>query len=85
MAFLGKKDEAAKAYEEGLKYDPNNQQLLDGLREVQNSRQNPFGGSSFPMEGFLKLAKDPRTKDLIKDQQFMALLMECQRDPQKLM
>lgn len=45
-----------------------------------------FGGNSmFPAEGFLKLAQDPRTKDLINDQQFMSLLMECQRDPQKLM
>jgi hypothetical protein len=50
------------------------------------SRENPFGpSSSFPMEAFMKLAKDPRTKDFIKDPKFMTLLMECQRDPQKLM
>lgn len=85
MAFLGKKEEATKAYEDGLKYDPSNQQLLDGLREVQKSRQQPFGGNNFPIEGLMKLANDPRTKDLIKDPSFMSLLMECQRDPQKLM
>jgi len=83
LAFLGRKQEAAKAYGDGLKFDPNNQQLLDGLKEVRHS-PSPFGGNMFPAEGFLKLAQDPRTKDLIKDQQFMNLLMECQRDPQKL-
>jgi len=84
LAFLGRKQEAAKAYSDGLKFDPNNQQLLDGLKEVKQSPPS-FGSSMFPTEGFLKLAQDPRTKDLIKDQQFMNLLMECQRDPQKLM
>lgn len=85
MSFLGRKDDAAKAYGDGLKFDPTNQQLLDGLREVEQSQPAFRGNNMFPAEGFLKLAQDPRTKDLIKDQQFMSLLMECQRDPQKLM
>lgn len=86
LSFLGRKDEAAKAYTDGLQFDPNNQQLLDGLKEVKQSRPLFGGGSSmFSSEGFLKLAQDPRTKDLINDPQFMSLLMECQRDPQKLM
>lgn len=85
LSFLGRKDDAAKAYEEGLKFDPSNQQLLDGLKEVKQTPQSPFGSNMFPAEAFLKLAQDPRTKDLINDQQFMSLLMECQRDPQKLM
>ncbi|XP_050538898.1 stress-induced-phosphoprotein 1 [Daktulosphaira vitifoliae] len=85
LAFLGLKDEATKAYEDGLKYDPNNQQLLDGLKEVKKQDQPSFGGNSmFPPEAFLKLARDPRTKDLINDQQFMSMLIECQKDPQKL-
>lgn len=85
LSFLGRKDEAAKAYEEGLLYDPNNQLLLDGLKEVKQFRSSFGGGNMFPTEGFLKLAQDPRTKDLINDPQFMNLLMECQKDPQKLM
>lgn len=85
MAFLGRKGDAVKAYEDGLKFDPNNQQLLDGLKEVKQP-QSPFESNNiFPPEAFLKLAQDPRTKDLLQDQQFMNLLMECQRDPQKLM
>lgn len=82
---MGRKDDAAKAYEEGLKFDPSNQQLLDGLKEVKQTPQSSFGSNMFPSEAFLKLAQDPRTKDLINDQKFMSLLMECQRDPQKLM
>lgn len=86
LAFLGRRDDAVKAYGDGLKFDPNNQQLLDGLKEAKQTPP-PFGGgnSMFPTEGFLKLAQDPRTKDLINDPQFMSLLMECQKDPQKLM
>lgn len=68
-----------------MKFDPNNQQLLDGLKEVKQPKPSFGGNSMFPPEGFLKLAQDPRTKDLLNDQQFMNLLMECQRDPQKLM
>lgn len=70
-----------------MKLDPHNQQLIDGLSEAKLT-QRSFGGGGggmFPPEGFLKLAQDPRTKDLLNDQQFMNLLMECQRDPQKLM
>lgn len=87
LAFLRRNDEATKAYEDGLKYDPNNQQLLDGLKEVRQQAQPSFGGSNnmFPPEAFLKLAQDPRTRDLINDKQFMSLLMECQSDPQKLL
>lgn len=85
MSFLGRKDEAAKAYGDGLKFDPSNQQLLDGLKEVKQTQPSFGGNNMFPSESFLKLAQDPRTKDLINDQQFMSLLMECQRDPQKLM
>ncbi|VVC43834.1 Hypothetical protein CINCED_3A018240 [Cinara cedri] len=83
LSFLGRKDDAAKAYSDGLKFDPNNQQLLDGLKEVKQS-QPSFGSSMFPTEGYLKLAKDPRTKNLINDPEFMKLLMDCQRNPQKL-
>lgn len=81
MEFLGHKEDAAKAYEDGLEFDPNNQQLLDGLKKVRRS----FLSNLFPSEGFAKLAKDPRTKDLISDPQFMSLLLECQRNPQMLM
>lgn len=85
LSFLGRNDQAANAYKDGLKFDPNNQQLLDGLKEVKQSKPSFGGNNMFPTEGFLKLAQDPRTKDLINDKQFMNLLMECQKDPQKLM
>ena len=70
---MGRKDDAAKAYGDGLKFDPSNQQLLDGLREVKQSQPSFGSNNMFPVEGFLKLAQDPRTKDLINDQQFMNL------------
>lgn len=39
LAFLGRAEEAIKAYEEGLKYDPNNVQLKEGIEEVK-AQQN---------------------------------------------
>lgn len=35
LAYLGRLDEAIETYEKGLQLDPNNQQLKDGLSEVQ--------------------------------------------------
>lgn len=34
LAYLGRDDEAIEAYESGLKVDPNNAQLKEGLSEV---------------------------------------------------
>lgn len=84
MAFLDRRDDAAKAYSDGLKIDPTNQQLLEGLREVNLSKLL-YANNVFPSEGYLKLTRDPRTKHLVNDVQFMSLLMECQRNPQKLL
>lgn len=35
LAFLGKLEEAIKAYQEGLKRDPNNPQLREGVEELR--------------------------------------------------
>lgn len=45
LAYLGRYEESVKAYEEGLKLDPNNVQLKDGLAEVQAQLMGPFPGS----------------------------------------
>lgn len=36
LAYLGRHSEAIATYEEGLKHDPNNAQLKEGLAEVKN-------------------------------------------------
>lgn len=47
MAYLGRYEDSVKAYEEGLKLDPNNAQLKDGLAEVQAQLMGPFPGLYF--------------------------------------
>lgn len=38
LAYLGRFDESIKTYEEGLKFDPSNTQLKEGLEEVRQQR-----------------------------------------------
>ncbi|OQV11929.1 Stress-induced-phosphoprotein 1 [Hypsibius exemplaris] len=44
LAYLKRHEEAVQAYEEGLKHDPGNQQLKDGLAEVRAAAANTGGG-----------------------------------------
>ncbi|KAG8303047.1 Stress-induced-phosphoprotein 1 [Homalodisca vitripennis] len=44
LAYLGRFEESVKAYEEGLKYDPNNAQMKEGLAEVQAQMMGQFTG-----------------------------------------
>lgn len=41
LAFLKRYEEAATAYQNGLKLDPNNDQLVNGLKEVENEISGP--------------------------------------------
>lgn len=92
LAYLGKYDESIKTYEEGLKLDPNNAQLNEGLQEVKNqkmgdmnggdpfSRMNPFADPNI----FVQLQMDPRTKPLLNDPSYVQLIKDIQQNP-KLM
>ncbi|OWA54542.1 Stress-induced-phosphoprotein 1 [Hypsibius exemplaris] len=44
LAYLKRHEDAVQAYEEGLKHDPGNQQLKDGLAEVRAAAANTGGG-----------------------------------------
>lgn len=85
LAYLGQDLEAQKAYEEGLKFDPNNEQLKEGLREVQAkmaSQQgakimNPFAAPDV-ME---KLQNSPKTREFFKDPSYVQLVKELQTNP----
>ncbi|KAK6636150.1 hypothetical protein RUM43_009802 [Polyplax serrata] len=80
LAYLGKYDESIKAYEEGLKHDPNNVQLKEGLDEVymQMSSQNMFK-SPFSQASILeKLRMDPRTREYLDDPEYLKLIEQLQ-------
>lgn len=80
-AYFGLEDwpEAAKAYEDGLKIDPANEQMKQALAEAKQAAkkpQNPFARPDF----LAKLATDPRTRGLLTQPDFMVKLQHMQRD-----
>lgn len=84
LAYLGKTDEAIEAYEEGLRQDPSNAQLAEGLREVK--AKNPiFPGLNAELfrspDLFVKLRNDPRTRAYLEDPEYVKLITKYQTDP----
>ena len=84
LSYLGRDIEAEKAYEEGLKYEPNNEQLKEGLREVQSKLSsrgsklmNPFAGPDV----LAKLQNNPKTKEMLNDPSYRQLVQELQNNP----
>jgi len=93
LHFLRKYNEARRAYLEGLRIDPNNAQLKQGLEEVQKeiNAQNPGGNN--PMEIFKqifsgdifgKLQSHPKTAPYLSDPVFITKINEIKNDPSKL-
>jgi stress-induced-phosphoprotein 1 len=83
LAYLGRNKEAEECYKKGLKVDPNNQQLKDGLTEVQKKSAqsfNPFGSP----EALMKLRSDARTRDFMNDPTFLQSLQLAQGNPQMM-
>lgn len=86
FSYLGRKDDAIAAYEEGLRLEPNNTLLKEGLAEVRASAAksrgfpNPFASA----EAFLKLRSDPRTKNYLDDPEFLKTMQELQSNPNSL-
>lgn len=85
LAYLGRDFEAQKAYEEGLKHEPNNEQLKEGLQEVKskmassqgNRMKNPFSGPDV----MTKLHNNPKTRSMLDDPSYRQLLQELQTNP----
>ncbi|KAG8201055.1 hypothetical protein JTE90_002730 [Oedothorax gibbosus] len=90
LAYLKKHDDALNAYAEGLKLDPNNEQLKEGIKEVQAQlREGPSMNSGFPnpfmgADVIGKLQNDPRTKDFFNDPSYMKLIADLQSNPSNM-
>lgn len=84
MAYLGRTEEAIEAYEEGLRVDPTNAQLAEGLKEVK-AKQPAFPGLSSDLfrtpDLFVKLQNDPRTRAFLQDPEYVKLVTKLQTDP----
>ncbi|XP_010571131.1 PREDICTED: stress-induced-phosphoprotein 1, partial [Haliaeetus leucocephalus] len=82
LEFLHRFEEAKAAYEEGLKHEPGNAQLKEGLRGVEarlaeRKRLNPF---SVP-DLYGRLEGDPRTRALLGDPEYRRLLEQPPAQP----
>ncbi|KAK9879866.1 hypothetical protein WA026_008370 [Henosepilachna vigintioctopunctata] len=87
LAYLGKFDEAIETYEQALTLDPQNEQIISGLREVKAQKAarthrlaSPFNSPDL----YEKLRADPRTRSYLDDPQFLTTLQELQANPNSL-
>lgn len=89
---LGRLEEAAKAYEKGLHYDPTNVQMKESLQDIKDrmlgdnaspessSLPNLFGSPDI----FAKLQANPRTKAFLNDPDYIQIINNIQRNPKSL-
>ena len=88
LAYLGKLDEAVAVYEEGLRVDPNNSQLRDGLSEVRaqktQRRRRPPVDLFHGIDIVEKLRANPATRGYLDDPEYVKLLHKIQVDPSLL-
>ncbi|KAG7272721.1 hypothetical protein CRUP_038167 [Coryphaenoides rupestris] len=85
LEFLGRFEEAKGTYQEGLRQEPSNQQLKEGLQNIEarlaeKKMMNPFSMPNM-ME---KLQADPRTAGLLSDPSYRELLEQLKSRPSEL-
>jgi stress-induced-phosphoprotein 1 len=84
LSFLKRYDDAISVYEEGLKLDPNNQQLLNDLETARRDASGPAGGglNFFSDPQFLtQLMTNPKARELLKDPETAMLVKMMQQQP----
>ena len=86
---LGEQEKALETYKKGLELDPNNQQLKEGIKQVEASLKEEFdmGGMGNMMNNpqalqmLMKLMNDPETKDLMSDPSMFQTLQLAMANP----
>jgi len=84
LSFLKRYDEAIAVYEEGLKIDPNNQQLLTDLETAQKDAGLPSAGGLgfFSDPKFItQIMTNPKARELLKDPETAMLMKLMQQQP----
>ncbi|XP_047173900.1 hsp70-Hsp90 organizing protein 3-like [Vigna umbellata] len=91
---LSQYEDALSAYKKGLEFDPNNEPLRAGLADAQkalaeasrprSSAANPFGDAFSGPEMWTRLTADPSTRAYLQQPDFVKMMQDIQRDPNKL-
>lgn len=75
-------DDAIDAYSKGLELDPANAQLKQGLEDSKKAKERPASEGLFSKpEVLARLAMDPRTKALMGQPDFLAMLRAIDENP----
>jgi len=82
--FMKEYDKALETYQEGLKLDPNNQELMDGIRRCVEQINKTNRGEINPEELKERQAKamqDPEIQNILSDPIMRQILIDFQENP----
>ncbi|KAM3687075.1 hypothetical protein ACB098_10G050000 [Castanea mollissima] len=82
--FMKEYDKALETYQEGLKHDPNNQELLDGVKRCVEQINKASRGDLTPDELKERQAKgmqDPEVQNILQDPVMRQVLIDFQENP----
>ncbi|WOL00082.1 hsp70-Hsp90 organizing protein [Canna indica] len=82
--FMKEYDKALETYQEGLKHDPNNQELMDGIRSCVEQINKTNRGDISPEELKERQARamqDPEIQNILTDPVMRQVLIDFQENP----
>jgi len=83
LSYLERYKEALEAYQDGLKHDPENAQLKQGVQETEaklRNASNPFNDPNLES----KLFQNPQTRAYLSDPSFQFILQQLKKDPSNI-